>query len=434
MLIQFTVGNYLSIKEPMTLSMLASSITELVAENTFDFGRIRFLNSAAIYGANASGKSNIVSAMRFMKWMVFGFFKTSTIDTPIPVTRFKLSSEMDDQPALFEIQFIHRNIRYRYGFELDEAKIHSEWLFRSMAKREAKMFVRENDSIDLGNLFKEGKGLIDKTRSNVLFLSVTTQFNGEISGNIMDWFSSFNTISGLNDQEYGKFTRKKILDNDYKNKILNFLTIADLDIHDVDLVKERISKDEIPPDLKKIVDRTAFNTGEYAGVEVEQLFSIHNRFDKSKNIADRIRWDFNIFESEGTKKTLSLSGPFIDTLENGRILIIDELEARLHPLITRNLIRMFHSSVTNPHHAQLIFVTHDTSLLSNKMFRRDQIWFVEKNKIGASRLFSLVDYRWHKGKVRKDASYEKDYILGKYGAIPFIAEPDGIWNPNHENK
>lgn len=213
MLIEFKVQNFLSFKKLQTFTMVASTIKEHKQSNTFSASsKINLLKSAVMYGANASGKSNFVKALSFMKGFIINSSKETQAKENIPVIEFLLNTENENQPSLFEITFLQNNIRYRYGVEVDKNKIHSEWLFYAPKNKEAKLFVRENDKIELGTYFKEGKGLESKTRSNALFLSVNAQFNGEISKNIIDWFLMQNIISGLDDKQYFFYTLKQIND------------------------------------------------------------------------------------------------------------------------------------------------------------------------------------------------------------------------------
>ncbi len=435
MLVEFKVQNFLSFKELQTLTMVASALKELRETNTFNpCDNMTLLRSAVMYGANASGKSNFVEAISFMKKFIINSSKESQTLENIPVMRFQLSSDTEDKPSLFEITFFHNEIKYRYGFEADQSKIHNEWLFYAPKRKEAKLFTRENDKIELGSYFKEGKGLESKTRSNALFLSVCAQFNGEISSNIFNWFLNFNTISGLSDSGYFGFTVNQMQHPDFKGKILEFLKIADLGIDDLHLKETELKESEIPPHVKNVMLKNMMNKQKNEAPTKNQkfkavtndLFTLHKKFDKSKKKLEIVPFPLSA-ESEGTKKIFALTGPIIDTLEEGKILIIDELDARLHPLITRFIIQLFHSPEKNKKNAQLLFATHDTNLLNSRFFRRDQIWFFEKDKYGATEMYSLSDF-----KVRSEASYNKDYILGKYGAIPFLGDSAHMIENIHE--
>lgn len=420
MLVEFKVQNFLSFKELQTFTMVASALKEHRQTNTFNASnKMNLVKSAVIYGANASGKSNFVKALSFMKGFIINSSKESQAMENIPVTGFLLNTENENQPSLFEITFIQNNIRYRYGFEVNKNKIHNEWLFYAPKRKEAKLFIRENNNIEIGSYFKEGKGLESKTRANALFLSVTAQFNGEISRKIIDWLLTQNIISGLDDKGYLPFTMNQIHDQKFRKKSLEFLKFADLGIDDLHVQETEIDRSELPPPLQKAFIEDRQKKGlpfENQKIKVSDLFTLHQKFNKEKKKLELIPFTLNI-ESHGTQKIFALTGPILDTLEEGKVLIIDELDARLHPLITRFITQLFNSEEKNPKNAQLIFATHDTNLLNQRFFRRDQIWFFEKDKYGATEMYSLSDFQ-----VRKDASFNKDYILGKYGAIPFLGD------------
>ena len=419
MLIEFSVGNYKSFKEIVTFSMVAAQIT--AKDKTLDVNNIfpvddelRLLKSAAVYGPNASGKSNFVAAIRFMRWFVLNSSKETQVMDAIEVEEFKLSTETIGTPTFFQMVFMLDGKRFRYGFEVDGERVVSEWLFHVPTIREAKLFVREEDRVDLSGQFKEGKGIPDKTRNNALFLSVVAQFNGAIAQQILRWFKDLTVISGLDDKEYLAYTRRRFESKPQQEEILRFVKKLDLGIHDIQIEKNRLSTPSLPLDMpvefRNFLLRRSEN--DLSGVK-----TVHRIYDSEGRQASIELFDMEQHESEGTKKLFALAAFLLNALNSGHVLVVDELDARLHLLITCAIIDLFHSNDANPHHAQLIFTTHDTHLLSNKVFRRDQIWFVEKDLLGASLLHSLVEY-----KVRNDASFEKDYIHGRYGAIPFIGD------------
>ncbi|MEG3972343.1 ATP-binding protein [Microcoleus sp. T2B6] len=414
MLIGFSVGNYKSFKETVTLSLVASSITEedkeLDENNVFPINdKLSLLKSAAIYGANASGKSNIVAAINFMKWFVLNSSKETQVSDAIDIEAFRLSTETEKEPSFFEIVFLLEDKTFRYGFEVNAREVVSEWLFQADDSEEKMIFERDFDNYILDD-FPEGQGISDKTRINALFLSVVAQFNGKISGKILLWFSkTLQLISGLQDTQYREETLESFENDRHRHDIIEFIKKLDLGIADIQ--------------IKKYISQKTAMFGIYeVGVK-----TVHRKYDADGKQAAIELFDIETHESEGTNKLFALAGILLDTLRTGKILLIDELDARLHPLITRELICLFNSNETNPHNAQLIFTTHDTNLLSSKSFRKDQIWFTEKDNKGATDLYSLVEY-----KVGKDASFERDYIIGKYGAIPFIGNFKELIGELHE--
>ena len=433
MLIEFSVNNFLSFNEAVTLSMVAANpVKEHREDNVFLANRYHLLKSAVIYGANASGKSNLLKAMRFMKWFVLNSSKESQADEPINVTPFKLNPATKNKPSLFEIVFLNNGAKYRYGFQVDKNRITAEWLFRANKVKEFPLFLRQDDGIEVMRIFKEGKGLEIKTRDNALFLSVCAQFNGEISIQLMRWFrTNFNHISGITDREYAGFTVDMLMKNRYREKIVDFLKIADVGIDDVKIVKikessyfrefKKLFEKLTDEEQKKFLEKSPPEEPEISKkLESSELITKHTIYDSKKKAAGVEYFDFDKEESEGTKKYLRLAGPIIDTLLRGAILIVDELDARLHPSLTRAIVKLFNSKETNANNAQLIFATHDTNILSSEMFRRDQIWFTEKKNDQSTDLYSLVEFKLANGKVRNDASLEKNYLRGRYGAIPVL--------------
>jgi len=417
MLIGFSVGNYKSFKETVTLSMVASSITEedkeLNENNVFPINdKLSLLKSAAIYGANASGKSNLVAAINFMKWFVLNSSKETQVSDAIDIEAFRLSTETEKEPSFFEIVFLLEDKTFRYGFEVNAREVVSEWLFQADDREEKMLFERDFDNYILDD-FPEGQGISDKTRSNALFLSVVAQFNGKNSGKILLWFSkTLQLISGLQDTQYRKETLDSFENAGQRQDIIEFIKKLDLGILDIVRINTSV--------VFSLSDYTAKYGGSYSSLypnsEIKTtVYTFHPKYDAEGKQTSMELFDIEKHESEGTKKLFALAGILLDTLRTGKILLIDELDARLHPLITRELICLFNSNETNPHNAQLIFTTHDTNLLSSKTFRKDQIWFTEKDNKGATELYSLVEY-----KVGKNASFERDYMIGKYGAIPFI--------------
>jgi len=390
MLIEFTVGNYLSFKDKKTLSLEATAIKDN-PENVIEAGKYKLLRSAVIYGANSSGKSNFLKALDKMREIITSSAQnnsTSEIDT-IP---FLLSTETVKQPSYFEILFLIDGIRYRYGFEADNKIIHSEWLFERKIKTEKPLFFRDKDSIEITGNFEEGKGIEGKTRDNALFISIVDQFNGAISKRIMKWFSDQRNFSGLQHE---------------KENIITFAILGNEDI-------AVLIKDFLSPLGLGFQDFT---------VKDNKIVTIHNKFDSDGNVIGKYEFDLLKQESSGTNKLYDMAGNLTIGLKLGRLTVIDELDAKLHPLLTMAIVKLFNSPVHNPRNAQLIFATHDTNLLNYACFRRDQIYFTEKNNYEETDLYSLVEYIEPNGtKVRNDRSFEKDYIAGRYGAIPFVGD------------
>ena len=418
MIIEFTVGNFLSFKEKKTLTFEATNITEY-KESTIKMGNYKLLKSVVLYGANSSGKSNLIKAMSVMKNIVMTSIEKTSISKN-NVIPFLLNNDTENLPSFFEVVFLINNIRYRYGFELDSTSIYGEWLFKLENRKEIPLFIREKDGIGLTDDFEEGKGLEEKTRENALFLSVADQFNGKVSGEIIRWFNDWATISGLSHDNYRGVTLSLLEKKKSKEKLLGFFKDLDLGFQELKLKKEKFQRSFLPQDLpSEILDDIV---SDLEGKTIARVSTSHNKFDAQGNQIGFCDFDLRDQESSGTNKVIDISGPIFDTLLNGGILVVDELDAKLHPLMTAAITNLFNSPDYNINKAQLIFATHDTNLLSYGKFRRDQIYFLEKDKFEATDLYSLIDYKEEGTRIRKDRSFEKDYIHGRYGAIPFIGD------------
>lgn len=426
MLIEFSIGNYRSFKDKVTFSMKAANIvaqdTKTDEHNTFVVDdQLTLLKSAAIYGANASGKSNLAKAINFMKWFMINSSKETQSTEPIGVEPFALSTETQTQPSLFEMVFILDDKTYRYGFQATQKNIVSEWLSYVTKKRKTRLFERKNQDFNISKKF-QGEDIQSKTRENALFISVAAQFNVEIAKKLLDWVTKkIQIISGLN--SYSTYTFKYLeAGHDNREEIIQLIKNLDLGIRDIRVTEREVTLNPllIPEELlKELKSATVKATS-------QTIMTMHQKFDPQGNFISLESFDLDNQESEGTKKIFSIAVLLIDTLKKGNTLIFDEFDARLHPLMSKAIVEMFNSQQTNHKNAQLIFMTHDTNLLNNKLFRRDQIWFTEKNKYGATDLYSLVEY-----KIRNDASFESDYIKGKYGAVPFIGNLSQIWDDNN---
>ena len=433
MLIEFSVGNFRSFKETVTFSMVAANLKSqdetIDDNNTFAANnKLRLLKSAAIYGANASGKTNLAKAMQFMKRFALNSSKNTQEGEPIPTDVFRLSETTRNEPSFFQIVFLAECVQYRYGFEVTANRIVSEWLFSAAAARESNLFQRDAEGIRVNpKTFREGKNLKDKTRDNALFLSTVTQFNGETAKRILTWFRAFNIISGSDDDHHMGYSLKRLDGESGRNDAVRLVISLDLDIKNIEITKEEITTnfERLEDSNLPLNQRTQKSPAPAAPMKLEVLGgkSIHTCFDAQGDPSSDVIAEISEFESEGTQKLIALSGPLTDTLEFGRVLFVDELDARLHPLITCAIIRLFNSKETNPHNAQLVFATHDTNLLNKDLFRRDQIWFAEKDRNRATHLYSLAEFR-----VRNDrSSLESDYIHGKFGAIPFLGDLERVF-------
>ncbi|MGF6847120.1 AAA15 family ATPase/GTPase [Chitinophaga sp. W3I9] len=424
MLLEFSVTNYLSFKEKTTLNLSATAIKEHVASNIFTSGRHNLLKGAVIYGANASGKSNFVKAMSTMRRLVLQSFEQSSTDE-LDITPFLLNTETENAPSSFEVVFLIGESKYRYGFEVDNRSVLSEWLFDAPKQAERPLFIREKDGIEvMPRVFPEGRDLEERTRDNALFLSVVDQFNGKIAKQIMRWFHDFITISGLSHERYKGVTFDLLENKHTQHLLLDFYKKVDLGFDDITISKAPFDPRELPNDLpENLLKQLITDLEESYRIDIK---TVHKKYNAKNKVVGNVEFDMRSQESSGSNKLFNISGPIFDVLNDGGTLVVDELDASLHPLLTLAITRLFNSAEFNKNNAQLIFATHDTNLLNYGNYRRDQIYFVEKNKYGASEMYSLVEYKEEGKTIRKDRSFEKDYIEGRYGAIPFIGNLSNV--------
>ncbi len=434
MLIQFSVENFSSFKGQNTLNMVAGSGKEH-PQFVFSFRPrgatkarpISLIKSAAIYGPNASGKSNLIKALVFMKKMVRDSSKDTQAGEPIAMTPYRLQAETADQPATLEIIFVRDDVRYRYGFSCDQTHVHEEWLFFAPKGREAKLFVRTGGKIETGDAFDAPGELADMTRDNALFLSVAAQFNVSSAEQVLGWFADVQLKT--DDDSFPHQSMRLFQNSRDKERLLRLLKMADHGISDIALETVDFDQYGLPPEIKKLIVNDLKTRGkDKEKLKFQKMVSFHPLFDAKGNIVDTVAFDFER-ESRGTKKLFEMAGMIFSALDKGAPMVMDELECSLHPMLTRLVIDTFHSEKTNPRHAQLVFTTHDTGLLHPGLFRRDQFWLIQKDEYGASELYSIADFR-----VRSDKSHDKAYLQGRYGAVPLLHDPVDIFGDSSLSK
>jgi len=396
----------------MVAAPIKSKYPELDTNNIIKVSdKLSLLKSVAIYGANGSGKSNLVKAIITMLIFIRDSFKNELIGRAI-IEPFALNHENPNLPTFFQLVFLYNNVRYRYGFEVYRNEVKSEWLFGTPDKKEVYFFTREGSTIQINEKqFVEGKELANKTSVNNLFLNIAKAFNGNVSKRIVDFLTGSILVSaGINDSSFRETTLDIMKFEHFKQHILSFMNIADFGIQEISNRKTIIKN--IPEGVSEdLLNQILTDNGEVVVSKRTVLDENgHKLLDKE--------WIMDDHESDGTQKIFNYSGVITTTLMSGMALFLDEFDARLHPMLTKKIVEMFNSPILNKNGAQLIFVTHDTNLLDNTLLRRDQIYFTEKNKMQETVLYSLADFKG----VRNDASYEKDYINGKYGAIPFLGD------------
>ena len=409
MLIRFSFKNFKSFKNENCLDMEATSLKEheynIVKTENGDYLKI-----AAIYGANASGKTNVLQAFSYMKKKVL-VSDDSRINNNLSEENI-FTFMINNAPISLEVEILAENNKiYKYGFEVLNNAIISEWLYEKRVNKFYEIFDRTNNNIEVKDNKNKLLGLAN-VDEKTLFLNVFAKIdkNNEDFNNVYNWFIDANYLD-LGDPNFenvlnNRISLKIIEDKKYKEELLKFIKTFDATIDSINIS---------PNSLEELK-----NTNGVVKVEL-----VHNGEDGNKRALPLV------LESNGTMKMFHLFDFLMDTLRNGRVLFVDELDAKLHPLLTRYIINLFHNSEKNIGNGQLIYSTHDTVNLNKETFRRDEIWFVEKEKNGISELYSLSDYiieneNGNAKKVRNDATYNKDYLTGRYGAIPVLEEFDII--------
>ena len=412
MILEFSIGNFRSIKDVQHISFTATSVVsknkEVDENNTFQAtDKHRLLKSKMIYGANASGKSNFIRGLFVFLGIINSSVKSE--DAIKAIEPFLLSTETEHEPTFFQLFFILEGVVYRYGFEATNNQIVSEWLFGTPKNREITYFIRDKQEVEVNHkFFKEGHrfhGSLNEDnpifRTNSLFLSALAAFNAEVSKKITSFLARTIIISSIVDKWIKTRADEYLSKNeDNRIKLLNIMQKSDIGIYDLQAV-EMTSSEDVSNGSKK--EKTIVTT--------------HKKYDHNQQpLQKQVIFHLDFHESEGSRRMYEVAPFVINALEKGTLLIIDEFDARLHPRISKQIIELFNSSKTNPKNAQLLVVTHDTNLLSAQLFRRDQICFVEKDKYEASHIYTLAEFKG----VRNDASFEKDYLDGRYGAVPFL--------------
>ena len=420
MLVEFHVENFRSLRDEQVLSLVASRDKTLEPTHTIETSLKavpRLLRCAAIYGANASGKSNLIKALQYMRGVVI---ESATVIQPgqsYAVQPFRLDAASASQPSQFEVTFILEGVRYQYGFSMTAQRIMSEHLLVYKAFKPQRWFDRHfdestgKDVYDFGPGLKGPKNLWEgATRPNALFLSMAVQLNSEALRPVFGWFADGLVILNEQAQIGPQVSIQMLKQAEGRKQICDFLSAADISIADIEVVTRKVPGQALHFDL--VAGKTEVRSEE---MEEHQLRFSHVT-EHGKAVFDLMD------ESNGTRSLLLLAGPVMDILRKGLTLVIDELDTSLHTLLVRELVRLFHCPDVNTGGAQLIFTTHDTSLLDAPgLFRRDQIWFVEKDRDQASALVSLSDFS-----PRKNEALERGYLTGRYGAVPFLGQTLGL--------
>jgi AAA15 family ATPase/GTPase len=415
MLIEFRVKNFRSLRDEQVLSLVASKDKTMQDTHTQATGisaAPSLLRCAVVYGANASGKSNLIKALQYMRGVVIESATAIQPGQAFAVQPFRLDADSVNQPSEFEITFLLDGVRYQYGFAMTALRIVSEHLLVYKAFKPQRWFTRRFDSetgkdvYEFSPSLKGPKNLWEgATRPNALFLSMAVQLNSEPLRPLFDWFLSRLVIFNEQAQLSPQMSIQMLQQAEGRKEICNFLSSADISIADIDVETRKVPAQSVHFDL--VAGKTEVRSEEME----EQNLRFHHVTEQGNAMFDLMD------ESSGTRNLLYLAGPVLDILRKGLTLVIDEIDTSLHTLLVRELVRLFHRPEINIGGAQLIFTTHDTSLLdAPDLFRRDQVWFVEKDRDQISSLVSLSDFS-----PRKHEALERGYLMGRYGGVPFLA-------------
>lgn len=401
MLIEFSVNNFKSIKDDLTLNMM-----------DFDDSSKK-LPSVVLYGANASGKSNVLQAMKMMQRIVLNLDRTMLSTDELPYNPFRLSSQTENAPTSFDVVFEKDSKKYKYGFSYNSKKIVSEYLLVYETSRPTTIFEFEKNVFKPNSKIPGLKKIVKP--ENFLYLWEADKLMIEPAKIVLEWFAKFIHISFDDEGGLRGIFSPRWLDflddKSKKNMVVAFLQSADTGIKDV--LKD-VSK------LKRQKRKMSDGSVEDVFVESRSVKTTHEKFGVKNKKDGFVEFDLFDDESTGTKKMFFIAELFIAALLEGNTLFLDEMDANLHPILTRALVEFFNDPKINTKGAQLVFTSQDTNLLDLSLFKKDQIFFVEKDKFGVSHLASLSDYN----NIRSSEKVEKNYILGKYGAIPYIGDFD----------
>ena len=409
MLIEFSVSNFRSFKDKVTLSMVASAMTEHRETHTQQLeGQLPLLKAAVIYGPNASGKSNFIKAFGAMREIVIASSKSQRGEK-IATSPYLFDKTTQESPSEFEVIFVKNGVRYQYGFTATTERVHEEWLFAYPKGRAQRWFTRIYDLSSSKYTTSYSEKLVgpkqlwtEATRDNSLFLSTAVQLNSSQLAPIYDWFDSGTRVVGV-DVNFPQFTASLCKGSGTKSAITRMLQAADFDIQEIEVSETKFDHamgKDLPEEVRKELEGRTF-------YDVKTVHSVEG--------GTTVRLDIEE-ESDGTQKFFGLVGPWLDIMATGKVVFIDELHEKLHPQMVHLLVSLFNNQDTNPYGAQIIFSTHDTTILDQKHLRRDQVWFVAKKSDKSSKLYPLTTFS-----PRKDhEDLAKNYLSGRYGALPYF--------------
>jgi len=417
MLLRFSATNHLSVFEKQELSLIATSLKDdnggLIACNLVPSGYV--VPSAVIYGANASGKSNVLDALRFMRAAVLRSHSQGRPDLGVPRRPFKLAHDAAGLPSAYDIDFVVDGIRYHFGFEATDQEFVNEWLYAFPSGRRQMLYERTGiNPINFGRGLKGRNRVIeDLTRKNSLFLSTATQNNHEELTRVSKFFRStaFNNSIAIE----GASVSSRFKDGEIDQRTIDFLTKTGTGIVGFQSIEQERTEEQLSlikelhavfrkfdPDALIVPDEKAPD-GKSFSIELAHRGDSGEKFFLDPDL-----------ESAGTRRLLVVVSSVFNALDQGSLIVVDELDASLHTQVCEAVVELFSNRKTNPKGGQLIATTHDTNLMRSPVLRRDQIWFTEKDQKGATHLFPLSDVQ-----TRRTDNIEKGYLQGRFGAIPF---------------
>lgn len=415
MIVSFSIGNFRSFREVQTFNLAATNKKP----------RYSFQNDSVVpiiegtsglkvkvaYGANGSGKSNLLMGLAtFVTVCKKSISEKKVLKKIVP---FLLDGESQDEPSFFEVEFDHEEVIYRYGFEADQQKFHSEWLFARSDDQEFMYFEREGKKVVFNEeIFPEGKQIVAGLNPEVtaldnddLLLGLGVIRKSDVLTSVMSGINKITVVGGVIDEHIRDLAQDALKDPQARKLTLKFL-------HQIGIKVDSI----IHPDHEDDQELLKGAKGDIGELGESKIIFAHAYFNKKSKQKEFYGWPVEDMESAGTQRLVLLAPFIISAILKGEVLVIDEFEARLHTSLSRAIIEMFIEPDSNPNHAQLIVATHDTNLLSSNLLRRDQVAFIQKDEAGASEIFSLSDIKY----VRSDASHEKDYLSGLYEAVPNV--------------
>lgn len=424
-MLAFRAENVRSFRDPIELSLLATTLTKpgVPREVSWREGgrRIRVLPAAGVFGANASGKTNLLRAISDMREHVLHSFRSGDPEGGMPRVPFRLDPTMAGSKSRYEIDLVLNGIRHEYGFIIDDERVCEEWAYRYPRGRAALLFRREGDEVDLGEHNRaKGRAVLEILRPNALMLSAAAAATHPDLLPLCQWFSRNLRLAEAASREYRwAFTTEMLRDEDYRDQIMRLINAADLGITDARL------RELDPQTLDRFRRATRILEGreeEPAGADADPYIVEPGVVLSHRGAGEDVEFD-TAEESLGTLVWFGLAGPVIDALVRGSVLLVDEIESSLHPVLVARLVELFQDGESNPRGGQLIFNSHEASLLGDssgdRVLGRDQVWFTEKNHDGATRLYPLADLS-----PRSDEAIARRYLAGRYGATPIVSREE----------